>query len=131
MFFKRKPVLTGCLTIICMGLFAGGTVLGFADRENDGEEGRWDASRPDSHAPISVMGEHTHEAGEWMLSYRFMRMEMDGNRSGTDSLPTEDVLAQFPVSPLNMTMDMHMFGAMFAPSDKLTRPSRFRGDMVA
>lgn len=28
----------------------------------------WTASRPDGHAPIGVMGEHTHSRGEWMQS---------------------------------------------------------------
>jgi hypothetical protein len=27
-------------------------------------------SRPDSHAPIGVMGDHAHKTGEVMLSYR-------------------------------------------------------------
>ena len=38
-----------------------------------------DASpRPDAHAPIGVMAEHTHSAGEFMLSYRFAVMNMAG-----------------------------------------------------
>ena len=39
-------------------------------------EGPWTAGRPDGHAPITVMGEHMHAMGEWMLSYRFMSMDM-------------------------------------------------------
>ena len=42
------------------------------------------AQRPDDHAPIGVMGDHTHQAGEWMLSWRRMAMTMEGNRDGTD-----------------------------------------------
>ncbi|MEL6137597.1 MAG: transporter [Cyanobacteria bacterium J06628_6] len=80
----------------------------------------WSPSRPDSHAPIGVMGDHTHEQGEFMFSYRYMFMEMDGNRSGVDSLSTASVLQQFPVTPTRMTMQMHMFGAMYAPTDELT-----------
>ncbi len=26
------------------------------------------------------MGDHAHKAGEWMLSYRYSFMKMDGNR---------------------------------------------------
>lgn len=79
------------------------------------------AARADTHAPIGVMGDHLHKAGEWMLSYRYMRMTMDGNRDGTDSLSAQDVLGQgFMVTPLNMTMEMHMLGAMFAPTDDVT-----------
>lgn len=81
---------------------------------------QWTSGRPDGHAPIGVMGDHTHEAGEFMLSYRFMRMNMDGNRTGTEEASTSEVLAAFPVSPLRMPMDMHMFGVMVAPSDRVT-----------
>lgn len=77
--------------------------------------------RPDSHAPISIMGDHTHDKGGWMLSYRFMRMDMDGMRNGTKGASQQEVYdANYAVSPEDMTMDMHMFGFMYAASDKLT-----------
>ena len=78
-------------------------------------------ARPDSHAPISVMGDHTHAEGGWMLSYRYMNMQMDGMRSGTDRVSASKVFAQnYAVTPEDMTMEMHMLGAMYAPTDKLT-----------
>ena len=49
-------------------------------------------ARPDSHAPISVMGEHGRKADEIMFSYRFMAMGMQGLQSGTDAVETADVL---------------------------------------
>ena len=55
-------------------------------------------ARPDSHAPIGVMGEHGHKAGEMMLAYRFMSMEMRGLQSGTDTVETADVLNVFEKS---------------------------------
>ena len=30
--------------------------------------------KPDSHAPIGVMGDHLHLSDEYMISYRFMKM---------------------------------------------------------
>lgn len=39
-------------------------------------------TRADGHAPIGVMGDHLHKKGSYMLSYRFMRMSMAGNRDG-------------------------------------------------
>jgi hypothetical protein len=69
--------------------------------------------RPDGQAPIGVMGDHVHKKGRIMLSYRYMRMEMDGNRSGSDDISTADVLNRFMVAPTNMTMEMHMFGIMY------------------
>jgi hypothetical protein len=81
----------------------------------------YQSSRPDSHAPISVMGDHTHAKGDWMASYRFMLMDMDGMRSGTDSVEASDVFAaNYTVTPTNMSMNMHMLGVMHAPTNKLT-----------
>jgi hypothetical protein len=80
-------------------------------------------ARADAYAPISVMNDHTHEAGGWMLSYRFMHMEMDGMRHGTDRVSSADVFAAdggYTVTPENMSMQMHMLGAMYAPNDTLT-----------
>ena len=47
--------------------------------------------RADGHAPIGVMGEHRHKTGGVMLSYRFMHMDMEGYRSGTNGLSPEQV----------------------------------------
>ncbi len=81
----------------------------------------FDGARPDAHAPISIMGEHTHNAREWMLSYRYMFMDMDGMQTGTDAVTSSEVFAaNYTVTPERMTMDMHMFGLMHAPSDRLT-----------
>ena len=85
--------------------------------------------RADDHAPIGVMGDHMHEDGEWMLSYRFMRMDMEGNRDGTDSLSNAEILAtpnrfgtppNLRVVPEEMSTNMHMIGGMYAPLDTLT-----------
>ena len=77
-------------------------------------------SRPDSHAPIGVMGDHGHKTGEVMLSYRFMTMDMQGLQSGTTAVETAEVLKDFMMAPTTMQMQMHTLGAMFAPHDKLT-----------
>lgn len=77
-------------------------------------------SRPDSHAPIGVMGDHGHKIGEMMFSYRFMAMDMRGLQSGTTSLETTDVLKDFMITPTQMEMRMHTIGVMFAPHDKIT-----------
>ena len=90
--------------------------------------------RADGHAPIGVMGDHTHDANEFMVSYRYMRMNMGGNRIGTDEVTPEQIVTTVPntfagrpgqpptlrVVPTDMTTRMHMFGAMYAPTDRLT-----------
>ena len=83
--------------------------------------GPWSSGRPDGHAPIGVMAEHTHHAGEWMFSYRYMFMHMDGNRMGDRSISDSEVFgAGFAVAPQEMDMHMNMLGAMYAPTDWLT-----------
>ena len=91
-------------------------------------------TRPDSHAPIGVMGDHVHKKGEWMLSFRTMTMTMQGNLQGTNSLSPEAIVqtqanafAGMPMQPANlrvvptkMTMAMQMLGAMYAPTDRVT-----------
>lgn len=78
------------------------------------------ASIVDDHAPIGVMGEHVHKQGEWMASYRYGRMDMKGNRSGTSDQTIAQVHTNFMVAPIEMDMQMHMFGAMYGVTDEFT-----------
>ncbi|MEM9724485.1 MAG: transporter [Pseudomonadota bacterium] len=100
----------------------------------DGGDDHGGPVRADSHAPIGVMGDHMHDAGEFMFSYRYMRMDMDGSRIGTDPVSPATIATTVPnrffgapmqpptlrVVPTRMTMDMHMVGAMYAPTDWVT-----------
>ena len=75
-----------------------------------------------------------HEAGEWMLSYRFMQMKMQGNVQGNQDITTDQLVSSIAnrfanppvmpptlrVAPLDMTSSMHMLGLMYAPSDRIT-----------
>ena len=79
------------------------------------------AAEVDGHAPIGVMGDHMHKTGEWMFSYRYATMHMDGNRDGSSRRSEQEVWNEpFGVAPTRMDMDMHMFGVMYGYSDKLT-----------
>ncbi len=81
----------------------------------------YDTHRVDSHAPIGVMGDHTHGAGEWMLSYRYMQMAMDGHRDGSNKLTNQGVYdLGFMAAAAEMEMEMHMVGLMYAPTDQVT-----------
>jgi hypothetical protein len=91
-------------------------------------------SRPDDHAPIGVMGDHFHEAGEYMFTYRYMNMGMRDNAIGSSDIAPASIATTIPnrffgqpmqpptlrVVPLAMTMEMHMLGLMYAPSDRIT-----------
>ena len=86
------------------------------------------------HAPIGVMADHRHKKGEVMTSYRYMRMEMSGNRDGKESLTPEEIVTSVPnpffgtpmqpptlrVVPEDMTMTMHMAGVMYGLTDRVT-----------
>jgi len=62
--------------------------------------------------------------GEWMISYRYMTMEMEGLLDGSKNISASDASSTFGYNnmmiPKDMTMDMHMFGAMHAISNKWT-----------
>ena len=92
------------------------------------------APRADAHGPIGVMGEHRHHQGELMLSYRYMRMQMEGNLIGENSVSPEQIVTTVPnrffgqpmqpptlrVVPTQMSTDMQMFGAMYGLTDRVT-----------
>lgn len=75
---------------------------------------------PDDHAPIGVMGEHRHAEGEWMASYRFRTMHMDGNLNGSSEVSDRAVLNRYMVTPTEMTMNAHMLGLMYGANDDVT-----------
>lgn len=102
---------------ICLApALIGGPVLA----DGDGQRAHHHHHLHDDASPSGVMGGHTHPRGGTMFSYRYMRMQMDGLRDGTDGLSDAEVLRRFKVTPLRMTTEMHMFGAMYAFSDELT-----------
>ncbi len=85
-------------------------------------------ARADSHAPISIMGDHYHKQGEIMFSYRYMFMNMDGYQKESSSTSydrartkhsggTTATNSVYMNVPLDMEMKMHMFGGMYALSN--------------
>lgn len=93
-----------------------------------------DHNRPDARGPVGVMGDHVHHPGSWTLSYNYARMDMEGNRDGTSDISAEEIAttvasrfsdlsgqpSTLRIVPLNMSMDMHMLGAMYTPLDWLS-----------
>ncbi|MEO0369008.1 MAG: hypothetical protein AAF197_09520 [Pseudomonadota bacterium] len=79
-----------------------------------------------SHAPIGVMADHLMPKGDWMLSYRYMDMDMDGSRIGQNRVSAREIVGtgmnpgQFLVAPTRMPMQMHMVGVMYGISDQVT-----------
>lgn len=139
MFCKSKTIGAAALIGLAFSL---GTPAALADtplpRNNvemhwkDGELHH--GPRADGHAPIGVMGDHRHAKGEVMLSFRYMRMWMEGNLIGDNSVDPATIATTIPnrffgtpgqpptlrVVPTEMSMDMYMFGAMYGLSDRIT-----------
>ncbi|MEO0982303.1 MAG: transporter [Pseudomonadota bacterium] len=106
--------------------FAAAALPAFADHE-----GR---TRPADHAPIGVMADHRHKQGEVMVSFRYMRMNMEGSRVGTSPISPETIATTVPniffgtpgqpptlrVVPTRMPMDMYMGGVMYGLTDRVT-----------
>jgi len=125
-FFKKEALIVSGL-FFCFNVFADTDHHGVgAELNSDGLK----SIRSDSHAPIGVMAEHMHNKGEWMVSYRYQYMNMQGNRIGTSSVSPEFIATTIRnpngppptlrVVPTKMTMEMHMVGGMYAPTDWLT-----------
>ncbi len=108
--------------IFTIALFSIGQQILIAQNRADTSEKniRWTSSRADGHAPMGVMADHVHHKGEFMFSYRMMHMEMKANLQGGSEVSNATILEQYHAAPQFMKMQMHMFGVMFAPSDKLT-----------
>lgn len=100
-----------------------------------------------SAAPLGVMGTHLHQTGGWMFSYQVMNMRMDGMAKGTSHVSADEVATTFNtlggepmhmgdfadgtprimnvpdhyrIAPINMQMNMQMFGIMYGVSDNIT-----------
>ena len=104
--------------------------MGHSLMEMSNMEGH-DHNASDILTPIGVMGNHTHTQGDWMVSYRYMHMDMGGNRNGTNKLSPLEISGDFAnttgvgpatlrIVPTEMSMDMHMPGVMYAPTDWVT-----------
>lgn len=81
--------------------------------------------------PASIMGDHVHAKGKFMMSYNFVHMHMEGSRDGRRDLSTLDISGDYAnntgsgastlrVVPTEMDMDMHMMSAMYGVTGRLT-----------
>lgn len=92
-----------------------------------------DMSQHSAHTGASAHIHHSHGDGDWMIEYRFMRMNMDGLLDGTNSVNTKDISGVIPgmppmkdpsksyrLAPIDMTMDMHMLMFMYGITDRIS-----------
>ncbi len=116
---------TACaVTISCLSISAQANETG--DHQHDHTK-----ILPQAHAPIGVMGDHMHNKGEFMFSYRYMDMDMADNTQGRHNISSDEIATTVPnvfgdmpptvrVVPQTMTTKMHMLGFMYAPTNDLT-----------
>lgn len=86
------------------------------------------------HGPVGLPGRHQLPKGRLVLTYRMGAMAMSGIRSGTDDLDDTTLVTTVPnafagmpgqpptirMAPVEMTGQMHMLGAMYGATDRLT-----------
>lgn len=90
-------------------------------KSQESENVEWSSARPDGHAPIGIMGDHYHKKGEFMFSYRYMPMVMEGVLHEDHEADADHIFSDgYMMAPQKMQMDMHMIGFMYAPSDRVT-----------
>lgn len=76
--------------------------------------------RPDAYAPLGIMGDHVHHKGSFMVSLRYMSMQMEGNLQGNNPISNSEIFENYMAAPQAMNMHMYMVGAMYGLTDQLT-----------
>ncbi len=84
------------------------------------QDSAWTTHRPDGDAPISTIGDHLEPAGLLSLSYRYIPMWMEGNLLEITEVTADSLLGSYDVAPRNMLKVVHMLGAEYALSDRVT-----------
>ena len=107
--------------IVCSGLAVAGQSAPVVEVVPGNENPHAHLASPLDHAPAGIMPDHIHNAGELMVGYHFMHMEMGGHRKGSEELTRSEVFELgYSGAAESMTMDMHMVELMYAPTDWLT-----------
>ncbi len=78
------------------------------------------------HAQAVSHEHHAHGKGEWMIEFRWMRMEMEDLLDGDNNVDVVDVIGTmmspgaYMMAPTEMTMDMKMLMVMYGFTDKIS-----------
>ena len=77
--------------------------------------------RPDYVFPVGVKGGKNMMSKKLMFGYKYGTMEMDCCKDSTSSVGNNYIQnLGFSMAPTDMTMDMHMFSAMYAVNEKIS-----------
>ena len=78
-------------------------------------------NRPDYVFPVGVKGGKNMMPKKLMFGYKFGTMDMDCCKNGTNSISNNDIQGLgYSMAPTDMSMDMHMFSAMYAVNGKFS-----------
>lgn len=114
---NEEKIPSGTSLYVPINLIGMNTLMNPGAGEMKGGQGGMNVNQPG--APSGIMGGHSHKANELMFSYDFMYMSMKGNlMQGSNSISISQA-SQYMMVPTEMTMEMHMFGLMYAPIDNL------------
>ena len=75
---------------------------------------------PSWNAPIGVISDHGHKAGDMMFSHRGRVIGLQALQSGIDALETADVLKDYMLAPEYLVTSTQMFSAIYAPHNHIT-----------
>lgn len=110
------------VAVLLMGF---GLSSAYADTSAHGHGNGSDSYAVVAHAPIGVMGDHVHEAGEVMLALRYKIMGMSDLYDGHHEISQSDLLEAsgpygYMIAPDSMTTQAVVASGMYAPADFLT-----------
>ena len=78
-------------------------------------------NRPDYVFPVGVKGGKNMMPKKLMFGYKFGTMDKDCCKNGTNSISNNDIQGLgYSMVPTDMSMDMHMFSAMYAVNGKFS-----------
>ena len=78
-------------------------------------------ARPDYVFPAGIKGGKNMMSKKLMFGYKYGTMEMDCCKDSTSSVSNDFIKnLGFSMAPTDMTMDMHMFSAMYAVNNKIS-----------
>jgi hypothetical protein len=101
-------------------LIVGSTLLLFAQEADTAACIQQSCCSSHNATPAGIMISHVHTKNEWMISYKYMNMQMGGLMNGAKNISSTDVFNNYLMSPTTMQMDMHMLMVMYGISHRLT-----------
>ena len=94
--------------------------LDISDHFKKMEMKMWDSSRPDSHAPSSLLADHTHLRGGFMFGYKYSTSRNNKIFQGSETVTKEIIFSNYSNAFNSSTFYTHTLEFMYGISDDLT-----------